>query len=82
METNLRIVYKLPPDQGTGEGYVLVKHRKTFRTEKTPSLEVSKNRLNLGFRNPRVWVPPSTPTAVSGDTETTSCPVMILFNYM
>lgn len=33
--TYLGIVYKLPPEQGTDEGYVLVKHWKTFRTEKT-----------------------------------------------
>lgn len=32
--TNPKTVYGLPPVQGTGEGYVPVKHRKTIRTEK------------------------------------------------
>lgn len=30
--SNPRTVYELPPKQGTGEGYILVKHQKAFKT--------------------------------------------------
>lgn len=36
----------------------------------------------MGFLNLLMWVPAPTLTAVSGGTETASCPAMTLFNYM
>lgn len=68
LDTSIRIVHKLPPEQDKGEAYVLVKHRKTLRTGETRQhSRCLKNRLNLGFLNPLIWVPPSTPTALSND---------------
>lgn len=69
------IVYKLPLEQEKSKKYIL-----DFQDRGDPLLlEVSKNELNLGFLNALMWVPPSTSTAVSDDTEVGP---VILFYFM